>query len=232
MPPAPATRAVWDLPSRLFHWLLVLACAGSYITNRIGVEAFGLHVWCGCIVLVLVAFRIAWGFAGTRHARFANFVVGPVRTFGYLRAMLRGRPPAVVGHNPLGAWMVLLLLAALATQALTGLAGNDGLFNFGPLYALVGKAQSRALTHVHKTLFWWIAGAAALHVLAVLLHRLLWRESLVLPMFTGRKPAALVPESEAIGGSRTWLALTIVLALAGLLALILLNVPARTASIT
>ena len=220
---APATRAVWDLPVRLFHWLLVLACIGSYATNRIGVEVFWLHVWCGCIVLVLVAFRIAWGFAGTRHARFANFVIGPVGTLRYLRAMLQGRPPPTVGHNPLGAWMVLLLLAALAVQALTGLLGNDGLFNFGPLYTYVGAA---------KALFWWIAGAAGLHVAAVALHRVLWRESLVLPMVTGRKAAALVPEPERISSSRTWLALAIVLCLAGLLAWVLLHAPERHSAFT
>jgi cytochrome b len=225
-------RAVWDLPVRLFHWLLVLACIGSYVTNRIGVEVFWLHVWCGSIVLVLVAFRIAWGFAGTRHARFASFVVGPVGTWHYLRAMLQGRPPPTVGHNPLGAWMVLLLLAALAAQALTGLVGNDGLFNFGPLYAYAGAAKSRALTHVHKTLFWWIAGAAGLHVAAVALHRVLWSESLVLPMITGRKAAALVPEPERIASSRTWLALAIVLCLAGLLAWVLLHAPGRHSAFT
>jgi cytochrome b len=229
---APATRAVWDLPVRLFHWLLVLACIGSYATNRIGVEVFWLHVWCGCIVLVLVAFRIAWGFAGTRHARFASFVVGPAGTLRYLRAMLQGRPPPTVGHNPLGAWMVLLLLAALAAQALTGLAGNDGLFNFGPLYAYVGAAKSRALTHLHKALFWWIAGAAGLHVLAVVLHRLLWRESLVLPMLTGRKAAHLVPGPEEISASRPLRALAIVLVLAAVLAWVILHAPARNSAFT
>lgn len=232
VPAAPATRAVWDLPVRLFHWLLLVACTGSYVTNRIGVEVFWLHVWCGCVVLVLVAFRIAWGFAGTRHARFASFVAGPAATIRYLRGLMRGRPAPTVGHNPLGAWMVLLLLAALAVQATSGLFGNDGLFNFGPLYGYVGKAQSRALTHLHKALFWWIVGAVAVHVLAVLAHRVIWRESLVLPMLTGRKPAALVPETEAIAGSRTWLALAIVLALAGLLAYVILNAPLRFSSIT
>src|SRR5215203_2963268 len=119
------TRRVWDLPVRIVHWLLVLGIAGSYATHKAGVGYFKYHLWFGYLVVVLVSFRIVWGFVGTRHARFWNFVRGPRETLAYLRRA----PPAELhdypGHNPLGAWMVVFLLAALLAQGISGLFSND-----------------------------------------------------------------------------------------------------------
>ena len=218
-------RGVWDLPVRIVHWTLVLAVVGAYVTDRIGVAAFRYHVWCGYTVLVLVAFRVIWGVLGTRHARFWNFVCGPVRTWRYVRDLLHGQHRLAVGHNPLGALMVLFLLAALAAQAVTGLFGNDEIFNLGPLYGYVSNERSLQLTGLHRRLFYWIAGAVALHVLAVLLHRWRYGEDLVLPMVTGRKSAALVPAEQAISGSRIALALLLLALLIALLSWIVLHAP-------
>src|SRR3954464_15596108 len=198
------TRRVWDLPVRIVHWLLVLGIAGSYVTHKLGVEYFRYHLWCGYLVLVLAAFRILWGFVGTRHARFGSFVRGPRGTLAYLRGLGRG-VAETPGHNPLGAWMVVLLLAALLTQALTGLFSNDEIFNTGPLYGYVSDPTSLALTSWHRRLFDWILVAVALHVLAVLAHRLVAGHDLIRPMFSGRKHASLVAEHEAISSSRLWL---------------------------
>ena len=209
---APLTRRVWDLPVRIFHWVLVLAMTGAYVTHRVGVEAFPYHVWCGYTVIVLVAFRLIWGVVGTRHAQFGNFVRNPGVMLRYLAAMLRGEHERFAGHNPLGAVMVVALLIALALQALCGLFGNDEIFNFGPLYGYVSKARSLQLTSFHRKLFYWIAGAVAVHVLAVLWHRWRYREALVTAMFTGRKPAGLVAAAEEITSSRLWLATFIVVA--------------------
>ena len=224
-PQEPVQRLVWDLPVRIFHWLLVLAIIGAYLSERIGVTAFRYHVWCGYAVLVLVGFRIAWGFVGTRHARFHNFVRGPRICLYYLLDTLRGRHRPAVGHNPLGALMVLVLLLALAVQATTGLFGNDEIFNLGPLYGYVTNARSLALTALHRRLFYWIAGAVAVHVLAVLVHRLRNGEDLVRPMFSGRKNAVRVPAGQQIQGSRLWLAAAIVLCMAVLLAWIIVQAP-------
>jgi cytochrome b len=218
-------RRVWDLPVRVFHWALLLAVVGSYVTHELGVNWFKYHVWCGYTVLVLVCFRIIWGVLGTRHARFRNFLRGPVHTVRYGLSMLRGADVRHVGHNPLGAWMVVLLLLALLAQALLGLFGNDEIYNFGPLAGYVSNERGVALTSWHRQLFWGIAGLVALHVAAVLYHRVVKREDLVKPMLTGCKPAATVPEGEAIGASRTVVAVVIVAVLVAVLVWIVRHAP-------
>src|SRR4051812_26786565 len=155
------TRRVWDLPVRVTHWLLVLGIAGSYATHKLGVEYFKYHLWSGYSVVVLAAFRILWGVVGTRHARFASFVRGPRTTWNYLRALRHGGAARRPGHNPLGAWMVVFLLAALLSQGITGLFANDEIFNTGPLYGYVSDATSLALTSWHRRVFGLILGAAA-----------------------------------------------------------------------
>lgn len=219
------TRQVWDLPVRITHWLLVAALAGSYATHKAGVAYFQYHAWCGYAVLVLVTFRLAWGVVGTRHARFASFVRGPRATLAYLSNLVRGHHPAHAGHNPLGAWMVVFLLAALFAQGATGLFANDEIFNTGPLYGYVSDATSLALTSWHRRIFDWILIAVLLHVAAVLAHRVLARQDLIGPMFSGRKPAELVDAGEAIDSSRLWLAVLLLAALAGGFAWLLAHAP-------
>lgn len=220
--PTGPERQVWDLPVRLFHWTLVVGVLASYVSSRLGPEYFRLHLAAGYLVTVLVAFRLLWGLFGTRHARFANFVRGPRAIRQYGAGLLRGRPPQHAGHNPLGALMVLALLATLFVQAASGLFSNDEIFNTGPLYAWVSEEFSLQLTSVHKLLFNWIAAAILIHLLAILAHRWLARENLIRAMWTGRKPAQAVGRDEGIASSRPWLALLllaiIVVALAWLVA--------------
>lgn len=217
---------IWDLPVRVFHWVLVLAFIGAYVTHALGVEYFQYHVWCGYTVFVLVAFRILWGLIGTRHALFWNFVRGPVATARYAIDWLQGRAPPVPGHNPLGAWMVLALLAGLLVQALTGLFANDEIMNFGPLYGYISAEQSNELTSLHRQLFYWILVGVGLHVAAVAVHWLVHKERLVHAMFTGRK--SLPPGTQAVGiqSSRTWLAVLTVLAVIAVLAYFVVRAPA------
>ena len=223
-------RTVWDLPVRIFHWLLVGAFIGAFVTNRLGVAYFGWHVLCGYAVIVLVAFRIVWGVVGTRHALFRNFVRGPVETLRYTASLLRGRPEAYPGHNPLGALMVIVLLLALGAQAVLGLFGNDEIVNVGPLYGYVSDAFSLRITSLHRHLFYWIAAAIGLHVAAVLAHRVLHGERLVRAMISGRKPSHVVGANDAIHASRVWLASLVVLLLVGALAWVVKTAPAAIAS--
>ncbi len=204
------SRLVWDLPVRIFHWLLVLAVAGSWITHKLGAEAFAWHVWCGYTTLVLIFFRIVWGFAGPRHARFASFLRGPGATLRYSGSLLgRGEAQYHAGHNPLGALMVVSFLALLAALGLTGLFANDEIMSTGPLYGYVSDETSDALADWHRELtnFLWLA--IGLHVAAVLLYWIVKRQNLIGPMLSGRKPAALLRPGEEIAGSRVWLALAI-----------------------
>jgi len=222
---AQSHRMVWDLPVRVAHWLLVAAFVGAYVTNALGVNYFRYHVWCGYAVIVLVLFRIVWGLVGTRHARFEAFVRGPRETLRYARSLLRGSEQRHAGHNPLGAWMVLALLLMMLTQAVTGLFGDDQVFNLGPLYGYVTAETSSILTSLHRRLFYWIAAAVGLHILAVLMHVFVKRENLVLPMITGRKPADRVGASEAISTSRVWLAALLIGLFAAALAWTVLMAP-------
>lgn len=222
----PAVRRVWDLPVRIVHWLLVIGIAGSYVTHKLGVAYFKYHLWFGYLVVVLAAFRILWGFVGTRHARFSSFLRGPRATGAYLLALVRGAAPVTPGHNPLGGWMVIFLLLFLLAQGITGLFANDEIFNTGPLYGYISDDLSLALTSWHRRLFDWILIAVVLHVLAVIGHRVFAGHDLIRPMFTGAKPAHLLGEHEAISSSRLWLAAVLLAGLAVTVTWLVLRAPA------
>lgn len=186
---SPAVR-VWDLPIRLFHWVLLAAVVISVATGLIGgLWQMDLHVVSGCVVLGLVLFRVIWGFAGGRHARFTGFIKGPVMVLRYAVDFACRRAGHTTGHNPLGGWSVILILAVLAVQAGTGLFANDDIFLEGPLVKYVGKEMSDRLTGIHHWMINGVYGLVALHVGAVALHW--WRgDNLVKPMITGTKPDA------------------------------------------
>ncbi|PPD10060.1 MAG: cytochrome B [Methylocystis sp.] len=221
----PARRKVWDWPTRFFHWSLVIAFVGAFVTNKLGASYFTYHLWCGYAVIILVVFRIVWGFAGTRHARFASFVQGPLGVLHYVSAAGRGLRTRYAGHNPLGGLMVLTLLFALGTQATLGLFGNDEIFNAGPLASLVSKQASLALTSLHRKMFYLIAAAVGLHIVAVIAHVVLKREPLIRAMFTGAKPIDLVGPEEAIPSSKGPLAAFLLIIIAATLAAALHFIP-------
>jgi len=222
--PTPASRLVWDLPVRVTHWALVLAVAGCWATHYAGIEWFPWHRRLGYVVLVLVAFRIVWGVAGTRHARFASFLRGPRAMLDYLR----GRSGAPVGHNPLGALSVLALLVLMLLQATAGLFANDEIMNKGPFYGWIAPELSNRITTLHRASSDWLLVLIGLHVAAVAWYAYTGGWSLVRAMVTGRKPAAAVPAAEEIGSSRTPLAVAIVLVIAMAVALAVRSAPEAT----
>jgi cytochrome b len=200
-----AGRLVWDLPVRIFHWGLAACFVAALVTNKLGVKYFKAHEIIGYTALVLISFRILWGLVGTRHARFWNFLRGPNTVLAYLRDPNGAH---YVGHNPAGAVMVVVLLAGAFVQGATGLFANDEIFNTGPLVGYVTKDVSLALTSIHRRLFYVLLVPIALHVLAVIGHKIFKGENLVTPMFTGRKSDAA--EAETIKSSRLWLAAPLV----------------------
>ncbi len=222
---ATGTARVWDLPVRVTHWLLLLAVIGAWASRKIEGDYFKWHVWCGYAVLLLVATRLVWGFVGTRHARFASFVRGPAAVLRYARALRGQGHETYAGHNPLGALMVLALLATLLVQALTGLFANDQVTETGPLFGHVSSALSDQVTTVHRKLSDLILIAIVLHVGAAFFYLAIRHENLIRPMITGLKPAASVPPGEGIGASRTWLAVLVLAALATLLWYVVRNAP-------
>lgn len=195
-------RKVWDWPTRFFHWSLVAAFVGAYASNKLGAAYFSLHLFFGYAVIVLVAFRIVWGFVGARHARFASFLKGPRSVLHYVSAVGSGRHTRYVGHNPLGALMVIALLASLGAQAVFGLFGDDEIFNAGPLAPLVSKDASLLLTSLHRKLFYVILAAVFVHIAAVLAHVVVAREPIIRAMVTGSKPSEFVPAEETLRSSR------------------------------
>lgn len=216
---------VWDLPLRLFHWLLVLLVVTSVVSAKIGGNAMQLHMWSGYAVLALGLFRVLWGFLGSTHARFASFVRGPAAIWAYLRGLARREPEKHLGHNPAGAWSIILMLVVILAQAGTGLFANDDIATEGPLAKLVSKALSDRLTGLHHLNVKLLYALVALHLSAILFYLLGKGENLVRPMISGYKDTATAPPLADIRKASAWLALTLI-ALCALVVFLLIRLPA------
>ena len=178
---------VWDLPTRLFHWLLVLAVTVCFVTGAVGLTAMSLHMLSGLVVLGLLLFRLGWGVVGGQQSRFSAFVRGPRRVIRYAADMLHGSAPRYLGHNPLGGWSILAMLLALAVQAGTGLFASDDILTQGPLHHLVDSTLAYQLTRIHRYNRFVVAGLVAVHLLAVAFYLWVKRDNLLRPMITGKK---------------------------------------------
>ncbi len=184
-----ASHRVWDLPTRLFHWSLLVCVVGAFTSAKIGGNAMAWHMRFGYAALALVVFRILWGLAGDRHARFASFVRGPRAVWAYLR----GAAPHGAGHNPAGGWSVLALLLVLLTQASTGLFASDDIATEGPLAKLVSDTWVSWATRIHHWNETVIIALVTLHVLAIAAYAVFKRDNLVRPMIVGDRPAPVAP---------------------------------------
>jgi cytochrome b len=182
---------VWDAPTRLFHWGIVLLLAGSWITQYEGWMT--QHVLCGYAMTAALLFRLIWGVIGSDTARFGRFLRSPLAALRHLAHLHRRTPDIEIGHNAAGGWMVLLMLLLIGVQAGTGLCANDEVSVQGPLAETVGPTWSDRLSHIHALNFQILEAAIVLHLLAILAYRVLRGHRLVWPMVTGRKalPAAL-----------------------------------------
>jgi cytochrome b len=205
---------IWDLPTRLFHWVLTLLVFFSIVSAKIGGNWLDWHMRSGYCILTLVLFRIMWGFAGSHHARFANFVRRPGVVLAYVREMRSGSAASQAGHNPLGALSVVAVLLVLLLQASTGLFANDSIASEGPLAKLVSGSTSDRLTTVHKTNQYVIYMLIALHLGAVAYYYFAKRENLVLPMLTGDKPGTGLAASRDDLGVRIRAAILLAIAAA------------------
>ncbi|MBK5102755.1 MAG: cytochrome b/b6 domain-containing protein [Burkholderiales bacterium] len=206
---------VWDLPLRLFHWLLVALVVVSVISANIGGNAMQIHLLSGYTVLALLLFRILWGFFGSTHARFASFVRSPVSAFAYLRSLRRGEASQHLGHNPAGAWSVIVMLTVLLVQASTGLFANDDIATEGPLAKLLSKDLSDRITGIHHLNIKLLYALIALHLSAVAFYVLGKHENLVKPMITGFKSVANGGGGGAQRPARIWLAAVLLAICAG-----------------
>lgn len=197
-PTATTPRAVpvWDLPTRLFHWLLAILVAFSWWSGEQGYDWMPWHFWSGYAVLTLLIFRLMWGVVGSRTARFSDFIKGPRASLHHLSALLQPGKTGDVGHNPLGGWMVVALLLLLLVQTVTGLFAEDANMNAGPLYLAVSEKASRQLGDIHEIVSKIVLFAIILHVLAVLAYLVIKRDNLIGPMFHGKKDLNLPAGAE------------------------------------
>src|SRR5512133_3410581 len=183
------TRAVlvWDLPTRIFHWALVIAVVVSYVTG--GEEGFWfvVHTVSGYVVALLLLFRLIWGFWGSAHSRFSDFIYSLGSVGACVRRLVRLEPPKFVGHNPLGGWMVVFLLVVLAANVITGLLSGEERGPGGLLLPLIAAPGEEGLGGIHEVLANVIVVLAFLHILGVAADWLLTRENLLRAMITGKK---------------------------------------------
>ena len=177
---------IWDAPTRLFHWAIVVLFCTAWLTERL--NWMELHLLNGYTVLALLLFRLAWGIVGSDTARFLRFLKSPLAALHHLSRLNHREPDTEIGHNAAGGWMVLVMLGLLCVQVGTGLCANDEVSVQGPLAEAVGPANSDWFSHIHAVNFRLIEAAIALHVLAILTYRVLRGHRLVWPMVTGNKP--------------------------------------------
>jgi cytochrome b len=210
---------IWDLPTRLFHWALVLCVIGLFITGKTGGDAMNWHFRLGYAVLTLVAFRIIWGLIGGYWSRFIRFFPTPARVMRYLQG--QARPEDKAGHNPLGAFSVFALLLLMAAQAGTGLFSYDQIAFAGPLSGLVSDHTVDLATRYHKD---WgqylIIAFVLLHVLAIIVYTVL-KHGLLWPMIVGDK--ALdddLPATRDTAGTRALALLVLVILIVAVYALV------------
>jgi cytochrome b len=183
------TIAVWDLPTRLFKWSLVVFVSLAFLVSSSHPygSLFLVHIACGYAVTLLLLFRLAWGIIGGEHARFRSFVHGWRSAYAYGQGLLRLKPPATAGHNPVGGWMIVTLLATLFIISLSGLLAEGRTGGAGLLSALLPAESVAVVGNIHAWLGFTVMWLVALHVAGVLFESLLHRENLVLTMITGRK---------------------------------------------
>lgn len=204
------TVRVWDLPTRVFHWLLAVTVIGMVVTAKVGGNWMVWHLRLGHVVLALLLFRVLWGCVGGHWSRFSNFVYSPRALWRHLR----GQPPAEhqVGHSPLGALSVFALIGALSLQVATGLMSDDEIAFFGPLVRFVDGSTVSQATDFHKAFGQWLVlGLVALHVVAILVYQFGKRQDLIGPMLHGDKQAPLPAPATRDGAAQHWLGVVLAL---------------------
>jgi cytochrome b len=186
----------WDVPTRLFPWLLATLVLLAWVTWRYS-EALGdptlkLHRWNGHAILVLIVFRLLWGFVGSSTSRFSAWLTWPSTAAEYVFKIARGHTPLYLTHTLLGSYMILALLGAVVVQAVLGLftvEHND--ITAGPLYRLLSEEKREVVTAWHRWWFYWVVLALVpIHILANAWYGWAKKEPLISAMITGRKPAA------------------------------------------
>ncbi|MBE0509880.1 MAG: cytochrome b/b6 domain-containing protein [Chromatiales bacterium] len=202
--PAHCHVRTWDIPTRIFHWAVVILVAGGWLSHKYGDFTLIWHKWNGYALLTLLLFRLMWGVVGSSTARFTQFPISPRSIFGYLRS---GMHQKFLGHNPLGSLSVLALLLAMFVQAFSGLFATDDIIVNGPLRWLVARETASFLDSIHRQAYDILLMLVGLHLAAIFYYRFVRKDNLITPMITGYKCPEQVPEGAAAQWRPIWLAL-------------------------
>ena len=216
-PPATTPVRVWDLPTRLFHWLLAATVIGSVASGQIGGNAMVWHIRLGLVALALLVFRVVWGFAGGYWSRFASFVYGPASVLAYLRGDAGPGGRYEIGHSPVGALAVWAFLGLLALQVATGLVADDEIATTGPLNRFVSSATASLASGWHaevgKTV---LIILVLMHIAAVVYYLVKRKRNLIPSMIHGDVDLPPSAPASQDGASRRLLALAVILGAAAL----------------
>jgi cytochrome b len=220
------TVRVWDIPTRLFHWCLVVLVIALVVTGNVGGNAMAWHFRAGYAVMTLLLFRLVWGFIGGYWSRFVNFVRGPSAILNYLKG--NGEPAHSVGHNPIGAGSVLAMLGFLLAQVGSGLMSDDDISFAGPLTSLVSNATVQAATFYHKEVGKaFLIVLVLLHLAAIVYYRKKKKTDLITPMIKGDKlVATTVPLPSSADTGKTRLLAVVVMVLCAFLVRAVVNLGA------
>ncbi|WP_334039346.1 cytochrome b/b6 domain-containing protein [Alteromonas macleodii] len=181
---------IWDIPTRLFHWLIVASLLAQYATVEWLENKVQWHFYIGYFTLFLIVFRIIWGFVGTQHAKFSSFITGPRKVFNYIKTLFNRHSEPAIGHNPLGGWFVVVMLVLLAIQAVSGLFMTDDIFLDGPYRQLAGEETLALMNTLHHLAFDVLLYVIALHIGAVIFYSVYKKQKLVPAMVHGNKESA------------------------------------------
>jgi cytochrome b len=195
---------VWDVPSRLTHWLLALSVLGAYGSAEWGWLDMQWHFYCGYSALTLVLFRVLWGFFGSEHARFSQFLRGPGAVIAYLRGLFSRDSKESVGHSAVGGWAVILLLLGVFAQGFSGLFNSDDIVWFGPLNEKASAEWVDNMASFHESFYNVLLLIIGVHIIAALLYLLAKKQNLITPMLTGIKHSVDAPDAKQ---KPLWLAL-------------------------
>jgi cytochrome b len=190
---------VWDIPVRLFHWLLVLCLFGQWLTAEVLEDAMDIHFYIGYFTLGLIIFRLIWGFIGTKYAKFSSFISGPKAVISYLRSLASKHHHFTTGHNPLGGLLLPAVLILVGLQAISGLFTSDDIVSAGPYYDSASSGVQKVMQWLHHNIFDVLLGLVVIHLLAIAWYRWALKHDLITPMLTGHK---VLEASKAITHSK------------------------------
>ncbi|MGB9141926.1 MAG: cytochrome b/b6 domain-containing protein, partial [Aestuariivirga sp.] len=187
---------VWDLPVRLFHWLLVACVGAAAVTGwLLPVTWLQVHLIAGTVIAGLVLGRTVWGFTGSRYSRFRSFMFSPESTLAHVKDLMEGRVQREAGHNPLGALMVFALLGCISLLVVTGVMALGGVFKQGPLKTFISFATAATTRDVHSVVAWILLALIGGHVAGVVFESWRTRENLAAAMVTGSKRSGFAHEA-------------------------------------